>query len=103
MPFYRCSQPLSRNEHAIFQFEWSLYLLALMTWRIIFLEYCKKKNKQIPKQKNKKNKKKTKKTKQNKTKKQNKKKTKKQSKKRIKRNFISASLPLKSLDESFCS
>ena len=45
MPFYRCSQPLSRNEHAIFQFEWSLYLLALMTWRIIFLEYCKKKNK----------------------------------------------------------
>ena len=84
MPFYRCSQPLSRNEHAIFQFEWSLYLLALMTWRIIFLEYCKKK-KQIPKQKNKK--------------KQNE----KQSKKRIKRNFISASLPLESLDESFCS
>ena len=41
-----------------------------MTWRIIFLEYCKTK-KQIPKQKNKKNKKKTKKTKQNK-KKQNK-------------------------------
>ena len=46
-----------------------------MTWRIIFLEYCKTK-KQIPKQKNKKNKKKNeknktkqKKTKQNKTKK----------------------------------
>ena len=38
-----------------------------MTWRIIFLEYCKTK-KQIPKQKNKKNKKKKRK-KQNKTKK----------------------------------
>ena len=49
-----------------------------MTWRIIFLEYCKTK-KQIPKQKNKKNKKKNeknktkqkKKTKQNKTKQKN--------------------------------
>ena len=48
-----------------FQFEWSLYLLALMTWRIIFLVYCKKKNKYQNK-KTKKNKKKTKKTKQNK-------------------------------------
>ena len=36
-----------------------------MTWRIIFLEYCKKKNKYQNK-KTKKNKKKTKKTKQNK-------------------------------------
>ena len=43
-----------------------------MTWRIIFLEYCKTK-KQIPKQKNKKNKKKNEKnkTKQNKTKQKN--------------------------------
>ena len=103
MPFYRCSQPLSRNEHAIFQFEWSLYLLALMTWRIIFLEYCKKKTNKYQNKKTKKTKKKRK--KQNKTKQKNKtkKKTKKQSKKRIKRNFISASLPLESLDESFCS
>ena len=52
-----------------------------MTWRIIFLEYCKK-NKQIPKQKNKKNKKKRK--KQNKTKKQNKKKRKNKAKKESK-------------------
>ena len=74
-----------------------------MTWRIIFIKNWKKKNKYQNKKKQK-NKKKTKKTKQNKKKKQNKtKKTKKQSKKRIKRNFISASLPLESLDESFCS
>ena len=42
-----------------------------MTWRIIFLEYCKKK-KQIPKQKTKKTKKKTKKTKKTKQKQKNK-------------------------------
>ena len=71
-----------------------------MTWRIIFLEYCKKKQTNTKTKKQKKQKK-TKKTKQNKKTKQ--KKTKKQSKKRIKRNFISASLPLESLDESFCS
>ena len=78
MPFYRCSQPLSRNEHAIFQFEWSLYLLALMTWRIIFLEYCRKKKtntktkktkKKNEKNKTKQNEKKQNKTKQKKTKK----------------------------------
>ena len=68
-----------------------------MTRRIIFLEYCKKNKYQ-----NKKIKKKNEKTKQKKTKK-TKKKTKKQSKKRMKRNLISASLPLESLDESFCS
>ena len=70
-----------------------------MTWRIIFLEYCKKKNKQIPKQKNKKNKKKTKKkqnktkkTKQNKTK-QNKTKQKKKQKKNQKKFYICKSSP----------
>ena len=50
-----------------------------MTWKIIFLENCKKK-KQIPKQKNKKNEKKTKKNK-TKQKKQNKKNKTKQNKK----------------------
>ena len=61
-----------------------------MTWRIIFLEYCKTK-KQIPKQKNKKNKKnneknktKQKKTKQNKTKQNKTKKRKNKAKKESK-------------------
>ena len=56
-----------------------------MTWRIIFLEYCKTK-KQIPKQKNKKNKKKNEKnkTKQNKTKKNKTKKRKNKAKKESK-------------------
>ena len=65
-----------------------------MTWRIIFLEYCKKK-KQIPKQKNKKNKKKTKKTKQNKKNKtkQNKKNEKTKQKKNQKKFYICKSSP----------
>ena len=65
-----------------------------MTWWIIFLEYCKKKNKQIPKQKNKKkqkkNEKKQNKAKKNKTK-QNK--TKKKQKKNQKKFYICKSSP----------
>ena len=65
-----------------------------MTWRIIFLEYCKKKNKYQNK-KTKKNKKKTKKTKQNKKKKtkQNKKNEKTKQKKNQKKFYICKSSP----------
>ena len=67
-----------------------------MTWRIIFLVYCKKK-KQIPKQKNKKKQKKneknkTKQKKQNKTK-QNKKNEKTKQKKNQKKFYICKSSP----------